>query len=43
MKRPVKIVLWVVGILVLLVVVATVGIKFYLTKDRILAWVIPPP
>ncbi len=42
MKRPVKIVAWVVGVLVLLLVVATVGIKLYLTKDRIMALVVPP-
>jgi AsmA protein len=42
MRKPAKIILWIVGIVALLVVVALLGLKLYLTKDRIMAWVIPP-
>lgn len=42
MKRPVKILVWGVGCLVLVLALALVGLKLYLTKDRILAWVVPP-
>lgn len=42
MKRGVKIVGWVVGLVALLLVAATLAIKLYLTKDRVLGWVVPP-
>lgn len=42
MRKGGKILLWVVGILVVLAVAATVALKLYLTKERILAWVVPP-
>ncbi len=42
MKRGMKIVGWIVGLVALLLVVATVAIKLYLTKDRVLGWVVPP-
>jgi AsmA protein len=42
MKGPVKVLAWVVGVLVLLVIVVVVGAKLYLTKDRVLALVVPP-
>lgn len=42
MRRPAKILAWAVGCLVLVLALAAVGLKLYLTKDRILAWVIPP-
>ncbi|GAB4281761.1 MAG: hypothetical protein Kow0092_36950 [Deferrisomatales bacterium] len=42
MSKPVKVLGWLVGIVVVLLVGATVALKVYLTKDRILAWVVPP-
>ena len=42
MKRGLKIVGWIVGLVVLLLLVATVAIKLYLTKDRVMGWVVPP-
>jgi hypothetical protein len=42
MKRPVQVLVWGVGCLALALALALVGLKLYLTKDRILAWVIPP-
>lgn len=42
MGRPVKILVWVAGGLVVLLAAAVIGLKVYLTKERILAWVVPP-
>ncbi|MEW6487082.1 MAG: AsmA family protein [Thermodesulfobacteriota bacterium] len=42
MNRPARILVWGVGCLVLVLALALVGLKLYLTKDRILAWVVPP-
>ncbi len=41
MKRPVKILAWGVGAIVVLLALAAVGLKLYVTKERILAWVVP--
>ncbi len=42
MRKMGKVLLWAGAALVLLGGAATVGLKLYLTKDRILGWVIPP-
>ncbi len=42
MSKPAKIFLWLAGGLALLLAVAVIGLKVYLTKERILAWVVPP-
>ncbi len=42
MSKPAKIFLWLAGGMALLLAVAVVGLKIYLTKERILAWVVPP-
>ncbi len=42
MSKPAKIFVWLAGGLALLLAVAVIGLKVYLTKDRILAWVVPP-
>ncbi len=42
MSKPAKIFLWLAGGLALLLAVAVIGLKIYLTKERILAWVVPP-
>ncbi len=42
MKKTVKILLWTVGVLLVLLLAATLVLKLYLTKERILTWVIPP-
>lgn len=42
MKKVFKILMWVVGGLVVLLLAATIVLKLYLTKDKILAWVTPP-
>ena len=42
MRKPGKVLLWIAGVVVVLGIAATVALKLYLTKERILAWVLPP-
>jgi len=42
MRRGMKIVGWVAGVVALLLVIATLAIKLYLTRDRVMGWVVPP-
>ena len=42
MRRGFRILIWIVGVCVVLLLAMTIGVKLYLTKERILAWVIPP-
>ncbi len=42
MRKPLRALLWAGGGLVLLLVAAGLALKLYLTRDRILEWVVPP-
>ena len=42
MRKGLRVLLWVGGGLVLLLVVTGLALKMYLTRDRILEWVVPP-